>query len=348
MSCNSGELISCPNIQEGLDRQFEGLNGVFTGTGTPLVEFLSSPLNTEGTLQRQIDAGNGHYRTVELRYQSRILESAVSTSTALSCSGGSQPCNDSQVYTVPSAGSSYKWAQTLTALEAQCEDDESFFARQVSMAIDAVKRKMETTSWAQAVALVGKFASTGTTTPIVVQTKNLTTKQYIPDAVEAVRYQMFQNEYYGDVFAFGGGQTFYDYFSSVLGSVPNTYLGIDLVKMFGGKGIMPFMSYRSAAAFGNTSDFLTVGKGALQLITFNEYRGANGIRVIDEPTTKYGVIQDPATGLNFDYFANLDCGTWNFMVKLAHKLVALPNDLFQSGDRLDGVNWINQFRITNS
>jgi hypothetical protein len=87
--------------------------------------------------------------------------------------------------------------------------------------------------------------------------------------------------------------------------------------------------------------------GALQPIWVNRFADENGIQAIDAGNYKAGVIVDPYTGIPFDYIANLDCGTWNVQMGITFDVVAPPSDMFSSADRMDGVNWINRFRVVN-
>lgn len=341
MSCNVGDVIACPSIQDYLDGHFGEINGNFTSIGAPFLEFVRSPLNTNGALQRQIDSGNGHYRSVELLYESRDLVSAVTTSASISCSGGNQPCNDSKLYEIdPAVGAGIKWSIENAVIAKQCEGDASYFARQVQRKIDVMLRAMDKSTVATAATLIGRFASTGNTSAITIDTKNAD-GVYIADAVETVRYETLRNEQASNVVLFSGSQKFYNYFTQYLGSVANTAFGMDIAKMIQAKGIVPFYDI-NIETFG-ADKVLAFMPGAVQLITYNKFAGSN---TFDTATIKQGTVQDMRTGLYFDYYAEYDCGIWNFQLSLAYKLVGAPTDLFTAGDPLDHFTGVNQYLIT--
>ena len=88
--------------------------------------------------------------------------------------------------------------------------------------------------------------------------------------------------------------------------------------------------------------------GAVQMISFNEFKG---ILEMNDSTLVQGTLQhpDPALPLTFDYRAEYTCNgadqkVWNFEISLNHDFIFLPADMYQAGDRLEGVNGILTFR----
>jgi hypothetical protein len=87
--------------------------------------------------------------------------------------------------------------------------------------------------------------------------------------------------------------------------------------------------------------------GAVQMISFNEFKG---ILEMNDSTLVQGTLQhpDPNLPLTFDYRAEYTCNgadskVWNFEVALNHDFIFLPADMYQAGDRLEGVNGILKF-----
>lgn len=346
MSCNVGEYIACPNIQETLNGHFGELSGTYREP-SPFTEFLVSAENTKNVLQREIaPPGNAKIRTVVLRYESRFTENEVSSDANIDCTGGDKPGETSASYDIdPDVGSKKKWTIDLVDLRSRCEADSVFFARQVQKAMDVLVRDINTKNWTKAATLFGKFPTTGNNSKIDVATKN-SSGVYIPQAIERVRYEYMQMDYYGAPALFGGSMEFYNYFDAMSAACCNTATGIDLGVMFGQKNIVPFFDRKAETALG-TGEFLAMAPGALQWLYYNRFDGERGIISIDTETEKAGIIVDPYTGIKFDYYAKYDCQVWNFNLSVAHDLVGLPDDLFCADDRMTGVTWVNNFDIVN-
>ncbi len=343
MSCNVNNFIDCPNLQVGLAGLFGKLSSTYREMN-PFTGFLISPVNTDNTLQKQIDSGNGHIRTVEVRYQSRLTEDQVTSSAVQDCTGGQKPGETSHQYEIdPTVGSEYKWTIAFDDLVRRCEDDENWFARQMQMGIDVICRAINTKNWQQASTLIGNFATTGNANPIHIATKN-SAGVYVGSAMEDVRFEYTRMDYSGSVALFSSSKEFYNYFHSQMGMCCNTTFGMDLPTLFKGKDLVPFDDRKAGTYLGDPQDVLAMAPGALQFLTWNQYKG---MQVITSEVYKQGLIMDPYTNLVFDYLATFNCGTWNFQLKLAHKLVAMPSDMFCADDRMHGVTWVNKFLIVN-
>lgn len=321
---------------------FDAISGIQREM-SPFTEFLTSPTNTAGVLQKQIDAGNGHKRQVQLIYEARDTENQVGDSAVQDCNGGDKPGEDSTTYEIDeTVGSTIKWTISHTDLIDRCEDDATFFARQLIRKLDVIGRKINTDNWTAAAALLGNFADGAATAEVVKTREN--NGAYSPDALEVVQFQFMELDYNGPVALFGGSQEFYTYFQSMAGMCCNTTLGIDVAALFASKSLVPFYDRKSQAALG-AGHFLGLRPGALQFITYNQFNSPKF--VMDTEIYKQGVITDPFTGISYDYIAKFDCGNWHFQLKLAHDLVGVPTDLFCADDRLSGVTWVNDFIITN-
>lgn len=350
MSCSAGDLIACEAIQLRLTApEFNGLTDEFSEP-SPLVEFLTSPANTQGVIQSIVDDGAGKVKTAKVVYRNRTQESSYSNSTAMNCAGGVQDCELSTSYSIDTTvGTSITWSIELSDLQAACMADEYYVAKTLRNKLDGLIRTINTKTWIQSIALFGNFATSQTSTAINVATKN-STGVYVPEAIQKVKYEAMQNGYYGNLVAFGGNYEFQTYFDSFGYACCNTAVGMDLADFATKKGIIPIFDRKLAPATNGgftTNEFVIMAPGTLQLLTYNQFRGSNGITVINSELLKQGVITDPRTGLTVDYYASYTCGVWNFQIKLAHKLIAPPADLFASGDRMNGVNWFNRFNISN-
>lgn len=342
MSCNVNHFIDCPALQTTLNGNFLKLAPNYREMNV-FLGFLVSPANTDNTLQKQIDVGNGHIRTVEVRYQPRLTEDQVSDSAVQNCDGGQKPGETSAQYTIDTtAGVSHSWTIEFQDLINRCEDDEAWFARQIQNGIDVICRKLDTKCIQQAALLRGDFPDGGNSDSIHVATKN-SSGIYVPDAIEKIPFEFMQMDYMGSVALFSGSEKFYNYFNSQAGMCCNSTFGVDLPSLFRSKNLVPMFDRKVETLVG-TDEIIAMAPGALQLLTYLQFRG---MQAISTDVYKQGTVMDPFSGLMFDYLAKFDCGSWNFQLKLSAEVVAMPQDMFCADDRMHGVTWVNGFKIVN-
>lgn len=342
MSGISG-LIACATIQDQLNGNFRQLTNQAVEP-SPFLGVLTSEMNAANTLQRQINTGTGKLRKVEVIYEQRLQEDVVESDATLNCDGGTTPTELSHEYELdPHAGSSVKWSIAPHDLIYRCEADEIFFARQLQKYIDVLVRKINTDSITKAITLVGNFATSGTDTAKVLTTRNAAGTD-TPDVIEKIRFEYMEMGFMGAPIVFGGSETFYNYFNRMPARCCQTTFGIDIGTLYAQNSLMAVYDRKINSIMGS-DELLSIAPGALQLITWNEFKSSRN--TMNLPNVVYGTIVDPVTGLEFDYYAEFSCGTWNFQLKLAHDVVAMPDDMFAASDRLNGVNWVNQWVITN-
>lgn len=338
----STDFVACAKIQDVLDDHFGQLTNQLREP-SPFLEFIVSRRNTNDLLQRQMST-NGKKKTVELIYKQRRLESDVSDTAELDCEGGPSRGDTSAEYTLPDTGSSIAWTIDPMYLTERCEADDTYLAGEVQANMDTLIRKINTDSLTKAATLFGNFATTGTDTAKVITTKTAAGADDL-EAVEDIVYEYREMDYYGAPVIFGGSKEFWSYFNRQGSRCCNTALGLDVDAFMRANPVLPFYERKAESIIG-TNGILAMAPGALQLLYWHKFRGAL-LRNIDTPTHKYGIITDRVTGLEFDYFAQLDCGVWKFQLSLYHDVVGMPADMFAAGDRLEGVTWVNEFVITN-
>jgi hypothetical protein len=102
---------------------------------------------------------------------------------------------------------------------------------------------------------------------------------------------------------------------------------------------IPFIYYdRNSDSVLAPEDFLQVAPGAMQLVTWNKYKGEKRRSITDLYT--HGTFIDPATGIEVDYqwYFDYKCGKWTYEPFLFAELaVNLPGGC---GDDLAGTNGI--------
>jgi hypothetical protein len=347
MSHSTTSLISCPTIQDRLDDYFVKGDPTLILERLPFLEFLTSSDNTNGALQRQISPGNGKVRQVELLYEPRYTEDDVNTSAVQSCTSTNEGGHRSEVYSIDTtSGVEINRRFQLTDLKDICESDGSYIERQIMKMIDAAKRKMATRTWSQVTSMIGQFGPSVTVGDgNIMNVATLTSGGAIStDFIEKISFAALDTAYPTVPYIFGY-QKLHNAFKAVkAGCCADSGLNVG---QYAQQNDMVFLTdYRSEDALG-TDEALMVAGGALQLLTYNEFRGERGIRVIDTEDYKQTVIADPMTGIPFDFIWKFDCGNIYVQIKLAHKLVQIPNDMFFGGDRYEGTTWINNLKVVN-
>jgi hypothetical protein len=336
-------ILSCPDLQERLDRHFLGLDG-HPRTGNMLTDVLMSPINTENVLQRQISPGNSKLRQVELTYKQRLLTAEISDSAVQDCTAGPMRGENSQVYNLdPDVGASDKWTVKPHDLQTNCIQNDMWFAEEIARSLDGLHRKMNI-DMAQKLALnTGAFYGGSTAARDVATRATNIDPTY--DPAEVIRYAFDELDKPGAPMVFGFGEIA-KWFRRVEAACCAN-LGIN-VGDFLRQNTMGFFRDRDVQNAMTGEGFIAMLPGAAQILTFNEFSGPNSLTLIDEQSVKQGPIMDPLTGLVWDYYAELDCGVWKIQLKLAYDLAVLPDDLFHIGDQMNGVNYILPFDVDNT
>lgn len=339
-----GSIISCPEIQDTLNNEFGNLTGQVPITDM-LVPFLISDINTQNVLQTQVNAGNNRsrIRTVELVYQQRMVESEISTTSVLNCDGGDAPGEFSTQYTIQEdEGVAYSWSITPNDLIRNCRDNNTWVVREIQRVFDGLVRKMNTVVADEVALNTGDFLNGDTER--TTQTKQSGVDPAY-DLIEDVRFAFEELEFAGTPFLFGFGEA-KRYFNRVQAACCAD-IGMDLFEYAQNNEVVFMKDKKIPTSLGGSDKFMAMAPGAIQLLTWNEFKDETGVVTFNDDTYVQGTLVDPRTGLEFDYFAEFDCGTWNFQLKLAFQTVYLPTDLFQPDDDLSGTNWVLKFDISN-
>jgi hypothetical protein len=346
-------LIACNAVQESLANTWAYNN--LRADQTTLMQVLLSEINRRDTIQR-IVSNNGKRRAVEVIYEQRFLESIVDTGGRIVCGGGSTSGELSKTYDVaPSDGFNIKWSVDMQTLEERCEADQDYIARQILKNMNVLLERAETYVAAQIALNLGFFASdvdagnpAGTST--LKQGTAFNTNGTISyDLSNVVKYEFTANEYNGPIVALGG-EDLWKYANALQASTGENDLGVQPEILRQNAGINYGYSRKMASALGGKEFFLGMMPGAIQLLSFNEFAGADGNpRVIDDNALKQGVIMHPELPVMFDYYAEYACSgssrQWNFGLAYNFDTAFLPNDMFQVGDRMEGVNGLLEFEV---
>jgi hypothetical protein len=346
MSYESSNYISCPAIQDSLNAVFN--QGDLTNRPyiPPFLSALISDRNKQGvTIQQRLD-GKGRKKEVEVTYSPRLCEDSVLDTIATACDSGDPVGELSTTYELdPDVGSSIVRSLTLRDLIDTCKDDQYYVANTIMKMMDVVIRVMNKKSLSEAATLFGVHATTGSSAAVDVVTQN--GANLSSDMVDKISYLLKISEFNNnDAWIFGGSFDFNRYYQAVNLACCTDVLNFDLSTYNGQYGPLPVFDKAIETQWGANELGLLL-PNALQLITYNEFVGANGIRVLDDATYKQGTLVHPATGIEFDYSAKFDCGRWEFAIGLAHKVVGMPSDMFYGCDELSGTNGFWNFKIVN-
>jgi hypothetical protein len=324
-----------------------------------LMRFILSGVNRKDLVQNQINYSSHKRRAVELVYDQRFLESVVSSTGRIQCETFSKDGETSQVYELdPDAGVRAGFSIEMQDLETRCANDQDYFYKEIKKAMDVCVRKLETNAAVAVLANGGKFAYdfilNGSVGTAAAKTgASLTSGGAIStDMLGVIRQNIMANEY-PEAYIFGG--FIWDRYAAALqASTGNTTLGTDYTAFRGISGIggMTY-SQKIQENASNDSDAVAIMPGAVQWIHFNEFVG--DLSVINQGTLVQGTLlyPDPQLPILFDYRAEYSCTadsgtrTWNVQVGVINDFIFLPDDLYQTGDTMEGVNGINLFRIVN-
>lgn len=352
MSHILSEIIACPTIQDQLNQHFltqaNPLDAREKQGFTDL--FVNSSINTSNILQNKISPGRGKKRKVELVYTPPVLESEIGTSPAKKCTSTNEAGMLSEEYEIADdEGVNYDEAFDLLNMANMCQDNALWFAGRLQAMMDGLTKKMGTINAQQLALLNGNFgtgeANVNTKIKTIATRKSAALGGDISYKAWANIVNAAENAGYpGAPIVFGWGEI-YDYMKEIKAGCCASD-GID-IGAYAAQNDLVFVADKKIRTALGGENFVMLAPGAVQLLTWLEFEGERGINVIDSEVYKQTVITDPRTGTRFDLQVKNDCGRIIVNIKLAHKLVGMPADMFSAGDAFDGVNWVNEFAISN-
>ena len=351
-------FVDCPQIQASL---LEAWNYNNLGhDGAVGLKFILDPINRDGFLQGKINHKANGLRDVQVVYDQRFLESDVSASGVISCTAGGVDGETSTTYELdPTVGGSFSLKVTPAELRARCQRNPDYIRHEIKKMMDAIIEKADTDFLTTLPLNTGNFAddvdnglAPGTTSVVVTTTKDAS-GTIVPDAYQDVRFHFSNNRFSGVPYGFG--TKIWNDYALAQKAACCSQLGLD-VKTYAQQNTFGFsFSHKMAGILGNANEAIFIAPGSVQMLKFNEFEGPDGS--IDHFNNGGVVVQDvltyPDAGLplTFDYRAEYVCEGltrfWLISLAIAYKFIYLPTDMFQVGDRLEGVNGVNEFRITN-
>ena len=318
----------------------------------PLVEFLLDPLNTNRTLERRVSPRAGKTRTVTSLYRPRSLESEVFTSINYNAacekegleSGHLEDSCELNIET----GVQHKEKFDFVKLSKICQENPNYIGEQIQYAMDAITRKMETLVTDQVVANLGAFEANDTngvasdikTVKTHVDTNGNTSLEALEEIQYSARKAGFLN---GTAYVFGDS-LISKYFKRTESGCCLTEAGVMLDEFRNSSNIVFVDSHRVPDSLSANEGFIALSAGAQQLVWANFFEDPI---TFDTPDFKQGQLIDPSTGIPFDFQWKVDCADLYLSLSLPFKVCAVPDDMYDVGDRLRGVRGGLQFNVVN-
>lgn len=350
-------FIDCNGLQDSLEAAW-GVSNQQLGN-VNLLRFILNPINNQYINQKINFRPNGR-RDVEVIYGQRFLESQVTDSGRLLCTTGITDGTTSTTYSIdPDDGVQMTISFTTQELESMCMSNKDFLINEVKKVMDVLIRKIETKAAIAVTTNTGNFADyvidggAASNTPKTVSTftNGGTIKT---DALNQIDYNTMANESASQPWVFGGSS--WRTYASALNAACCSDLGVDAGVFQMNNGMRYVYSDRIQLQTDENTGIAIV-PGAIQMISFNEFMGETGnINFMNDDALKQTVLlyPDPTLPIYFDYRAEYKCTDgeterkWHFTLGLIHDFIFLPTDLYQTGDQLEGVNYVNEYVINNA
>ncbi|MDB5283612.1 MAG: hypothetical protein JWO06_2687 [Bacteroidota bacterium] len=359
MSAILSPLIACEAVQLRLSDIYKNQ----PTEPTPLVAFLNSDLNTSRILETATSPGMGKLRKVKVVYQPRFTEDQVSGTLTTDCTTDNVPPQTFFEYEIdPDTGAEWKQKFNLRDLIETCQGNDDYVASQIMAIIDVARRSMETDLTSALALNMGKFAKNDTSGVFAIDgsstgraLKKVPTLysdgKFNENALSEITFSARQAVFKSIPFIFGTG-TIEKYFDKLYAPAV-TQWGLDLEKYINGKYVfMP--SYRIGDAFNpdpSTERFVALDAGSFFILQYNKFEGMEGLNDVNAANAGLvqGIITDPITGIDFNYkWVYSPCGEYaTAVISTAFQLASLPDDMYSTSDRLNGVNGGLIFQISN-
>jgi len=298
-----------------------------------------------------VSGGNAKIRTVELTYQPRTLYTDVATNASDYCSASTVRGNTSTQYEIDTT-QNLKFEQSFDVedMKSQCESNESWFADQIGKLVAVMDVAVNNKNASQANALLGGWSSDVTGIPDVtlagdiLQVKTLrdgTTDQPYASTLQGLQSAGMASNFGASTLV--GGYQLHNYIAKIQEGCCTDY-GLDIGAIQAKYNIASIQDRFVNVAQGGANDTAwMVANGALQVIYYNRW---SGLFAAQDSNQSYGQIMG-ALGIPYDLVVKHDCGVISVSVIAITKLVALPDDMYQTGDHLDGVKGFAEVNVVN-
>jgi hypothetical protein len=340
-------LSECPNIQAPLGQLFIEVG---QRESLPFLEYLNSPENVK-LIRQQVSTGGGKLRTVEARWIQRLPETEVEEGAdIMNCTATNVYGDTTTTYTLETTDT-YQASQLISGADIarHCQDNSVYFLESVMRLMDVIDRKVATAAATQAVAAIGTWGTdvTGfyTMDGDCIEIATLDSAGALnPFALADIQQAATMANYPSSPIAFGGA-AMQRYANAVkAGCCSNS--GIDILAISQQNGFGFAYDARLAAAQGDQTHALVTTAGAIQWLSYNLAEwNSNFTPSVGNGYTR--TIAFTPAGVPVDLTLKDDCGNLSVIVTAIGKIVTLPTDIYEAGDKFAGVNYVNCVSIVN-
>lgn len=357
MSTVTSAVTSCPAIQDGLNNYFATCQTV--SMGSPMLEFLYSPVNRSG-INQLVNPSPNKKKVVTLVYDQPMWVDQASDVTNCDklCVATTERGDLSKNYEIDCTDGKYIEHKMKTSdWNESCRDNnEVINARLVQMIgglDDAIAQKTAT----ELGPLTGNYSTDVAAAGLTVDTDQflevatlLTGGAINPLAYQQSDLAMKMTNFCNGEFHTGGSQWYQYYRLMQAGCCADQ--GVDASEMLSLYGRAVTWDRWVAAAFGDDVS-LVFQPRSVQLLTYNDTDPRvsfdGGLVDLDMTYRNFfeAVIVSPRTGIPYDFTMKNDCGVIHMVLKGTTKAVGLPIDMYPTGHPLEGVTYLNGIVVSN-
>ena len=347
-----GTVQQCaPNIQAMLADHFTGIGDGVSPDQRPFLQFVNNQTRTIA-LKQTVNPSYSKVKTIELLYRRPLLSTDVDGTSPSNCTTGDDLGNSIEEYTINTADGG-DWVNVnatyaLTDLHCGIEGFAEFFTKELTRLVDGVDAKVSAKTATQLLAVAGAWsddaeaAYTVSSNKLQIDYQNASSEFNVAkfyDIADALQMTGFGSQ----AVIFGGTQINSLMRFAQAGCCANN--GVELGQLWAEYGLASVYDRDVASAFGGQAHSVAVQPGAVALLTFNQAGWKNGVpMLVNSGNYAMFSIVSPKTGTPMDVKVIDDCGSITISVAACTKLVALPNDLFQTGDNYYNVRFVNKIQ----
>jgi hypothetical protein len=215
--------------------------------------------------------------------------------------------------------------------------------------MDVIDRKVATAAATQAVAAIGTWGTdvTGfyTMDGDCIEIATLDSAGALnPFALADIQQAATMANYPSSPIAFGGAAM--QRYANAVKAGCCSQSGIDILAISQQNGFAFAYDARLAAAQGDQTSALVTTAGAIQWLSYNLAEWNTNFT----PSVGMGYTRTIAftpAGVPVDLTLKDDCGNLSVIVTATGKVVTLPTDIYEAGDKFAGVNYVNCVSIVN-
>jgi hypothetical protein len=361
MSAISTVLTACPVDQGSINEYWQDGNLPGVAEQMPHAEFITSPINRRGIALR-MTPGNGKVRDVQVTYMPRLLESSADTNVANPyCSTGTVLGDRSTTYTLDTTVNIASDAHGFSATDVEdaCRNNANYLMDVAMRQIDQVDRARATSIADQSAALFGTWGTAGSlfTTGNAVGNVN-GSSEFVTQTLLSGGNALFPlgwqtlfnglNEIGFQNAAIFAGRTLTNFFqASLTGCCADS--GIDLSRQLEEYGFAVAYDRRivASSALNSQNKAIALLPGAQQFINYTRSTWKAGMNIDMGANYYHATVVSPRLGIEYDWTLTDTCGTIVSRVVSTGKVIAMPSNMFITGDIYAGVNGAAKILVSN-